>query len=97
MYSITLPSEHPVLRSQGIAPTFVNADARYGHAAPSVTTGDIVHVGPERAPAIFVGITPAGCAWVTTDARKVEQQRKALERLWARAVRTVFPLNRVEA
>lgn len=97
MYSITLPSEHPILRSQGIRPTFVEADARFGHAAPTVTTGDIVHVGPERAPAIFVGITPAGCAWVTTDALKVEPQRQALERLWARAVRTMFPAIRVEA
>ena len=97
MYSISLPSTHPVLRSQGIGPQLVVVNDRYGYRAPTISTGDIVLVGPERAPAIFVGVTPAGCVWVTPDALKVEPQRKALVHLWARAVRTAFPVIRVEA
>lgn len=91
MFTITVPAHSPYLRSQDVRPRFIESAARpdVGHFADTVTTGDLVHVGPDRDVAIFVGLSPAGVVWVTDNATKVEPQREVLARLWARTMRTI--------
>lgn len=88
MITITAPAR--TLRSQDVFTRFVPLSAdrpNVGSDAETATTGEIVFVGPEREPAIFVGVSPAGVVWVTSDARKLEAQRVALARIWSRATR----------
>lgn len=96
MFSITVPAR--ILRASDVFPRFVPNPARpdVGHYADAIRTGDLVHVGPNRDVAIFVGISPAGVAWVTTDANKLEPQRQVLARIWSRTTRHIIATAVVE-